>query len=528
MNEKWSLQEKVLAFKKRYFQLRLIAGTLLFLGFFGMLFLLAALLENLLWLDVTSRTWVFYLLVISLVSLLAYYIVVPLFYWFYPNKGLSNEEASVQIGEKISDVSDKLINALQLYGADNDLSAASYKQQEQQLKRIDFRKALDYKYLRFGLICVSLPLLVMLMLIAFNQSSDLTSAYARVVNYDTSFEKPAPFSFNLINEKLRFSNKEEVVVEVLVKGEVIPESLTLVNGKNTYSMNKENSAFTYNFGFLNEDTSFHLQANGFSSKEYDIRVYKVPSIEQIRLQLNYPPYTGKSNEVIEGTGNHTVPQGTTAKWELRAENSSVVSFIMDGSRIIAEEENGIFRLTKSNIKNDLAYRIGTSNENVVDFELLDYNLKMIEDEHPKIRVEKTAQNQLQELADYSIEFSDDYLVNSLKVVVLKEGDSLEKSVELLTVPTEKGALRYTFPQGVQLDSVGNYSYYFVAKDNDAVNGSKTARSQVFSHRKSTVSEQMEKEEEVLKESINALTKQAIDKKGDRRTNQGIVKGFKVF
>ena len=46
------------------------------------------------------------------------------------------------------------------------------------------------------------------------------------------------------------------------------------------------------------------------------------------MALNYPAYTGRRDEVLQGTGSATIPEGTTITWDLATQSTSQVSMIL--------------------------------------------------------------------------------------------------------------------------------------------------------------------------------------------------------
>ena len=52
----------------------------------------------------------------------------------------------------------------------------------------------------------------------------------------------------------------------------------------------------------------------------------VPTIANFEMVLQYPSYLGKKAEVIQGTGNAVVPEGTVVNWRINALATDKVSF----------------------------------------------------------------------------------------------------------------------------------------------------------------------------------------------------------
>jgi hypothetical protein len=79
------------------------------------------------------------------------------------------------------------------------------------------------------------------------------------------------------------------------------------------------------------------------------------------------------------------------------------------------------------------------------------------------------------------ESSDDYKLTSIRLVCYPESNQDEKQVVGISKPNSNfSQFYYTFPSGLKLDDGTTYYYYFISKDNDAIHGGKSVKSQVFS------------------------------------------------
>ena len=98
--------------------------------------------------------------------LLSVWLVVPLLKWARIGKGLSHEEASALIGQHFPEISDRLLNVLQLQrqlGAgsrpsDTSLLEASIEERASALQPVAFKRAIDWEKSK-GLLRYALPVL---------------------------------------------------------------------------------------------------------------------------------------------------------------------------------------------------------------------------------------------------------------------------------------------------------------------------------------------------------------------------------
>ncbi|NQX76665.1 MAG: hypothetical protein HRT75_02915, partial [Gilvibacter sp.] len=292
------IQQKLEQFIKKYYTNALIKGSLLFLAT-GLLYLLITLLvEHFLWLDSGGRAILFWAFVAVEVLLFARFIALPLTKLFQLQKGITHEEASRLIGNHFPEVSDKLLNVIQLNQnqRESELLAASIDQKAAELEPIPFKRAINYAgnlpYLKY----VAIPVLLFVVISMLGGKELFTDSYKRVVNYDTAYEPPAPFAFFLENESLDAIQHQSFTLRVATSGDFIPESAYLTYGGQRFLMKPVGPGlFQYEFKRPNADLDFRLTANSVTSIPYTLNVIEVPSLVAMEMQLDYPGYTGKTD-----------------------------------------------------------------------------------------------------------------------------------------------------------------------------------------------------------------------------------------
>src|SRR5690606_2342820 len=206
-----------------------IKGTILFFAI-GLLYLLITLLvEYFLWLNPMGRRILFWAFIFVELALFVRFIAFPLAKLFKLQKGINHEEASKIIGNHFPQVSDKLLNLIQLNHnqRESELLAASIEQKAEELRPIPFKSAVNFKrnakYLKYA----AIPVLVFIMFSVLGGTDIFSSSYKRVVHYDTAFEPPAPFSFLVLNENLNAIENKPFTLNVLAQGTVIPENASI-------------------------------------------------------------------------------------------------------------------------------------------------------------------------------------------------------------------------------------------------------------------------------------------------------------
>jgi len=264
--------------------------------------------------------------------------------------------------------------------------------------------------------------------------------------------------------------------------------------------------FQYRFEKPSKNIEFELTANDVISQPYELNVVAVPTIANFEMVLNFPSYLGKKSEVIRGTGNAVVPEGTKVTWKVEALATNAIEWQSQGqASSFANNENG-FTLSKT-ILHNTDYQILTSNNKVKNHEKLQYQVTTIKDQYPTITVAAAPDSLKLEKEIVLGQLSDDYGLTKLQVVYYPQDNP--DAAKRGTLPVKKDVydrFYYTFPDGLSLKEGVRYEYYFEVFDNDAVHNYKSAKSSVFSHKELT---QEEKREEALQEqnsNINSLEK----------------------
>ena len=69
------------------------------------------------------------------------------------------------------------------------------------------------------------------------------------------------------------------------------------------------------FQNLQRNTSYQIEAAGFSSPAYDITVVDRPNLKNFSVFLDYPDYLQRKDESLDNVGNLQVPEGTQVSWQ---------------------------------------------------------------------------------------------------------------------------------------------------------------------------------------------------------------------
>ncbi len=520
------IQQKLEQFIKKYYTNELIKGAILFFAIGLLYFLITLLVEYFLWLSPFGRTVLFWTFVVVELGLFVRFIAFPLAKLFKLQSGISQEEAAKIIGNHFPNVSDKLLNVIQLNQnyRESELLVASIDQKASELQPVPFSTAVNFnknaKYLKYA----AIPIFIFILFSLFGEKDIFSSSYKRVVNYETAYEPPAPFTFYVVNDNLTAVENKPFTLQIRTEGDVIPENASIVyNDENYYLKQSAPGVFEHTFEQPLDPIDFRLAANKVKSKVYTLDVLKTPSLVAFEMVLNYPSYTGKQDETLKSTGNATIPEGTRVTWKVNTKNTKAVHLkTKDTTYFFAVNEQeftynkGVFR--------KLDYAITTSNDFLKDYENLSFSLGVIRDAYPEIEVQSKQDSTDSQTTYFLGRVSDDYGLSKLRLVYFPIGEEDAKQTEILPInKTTVDQFVYTFPGAYPLEEGVAYEYYFEVFDNDIIHNYKSSKSGVYSFRKLTKDEEENEQLQNQDKSIKGMDKTLQDLKDQEKTLEELSK-----
>lgn len=520
MENQHLIYNKLEQFIKKFYTNELLRGTIFFVGIGLIYFLFTLFVEYFLWLKPAARTVLFWTFIVVELFLLLRFILFPIFKLFKLQKGINYDDASKIIGNHFTEVGDKLTNFLQLSQDTNksELLLASIDQKANTLQPIPFGNAINFgknkKYLPLAII----PILFFAFFYITGNSNFISQSLNRVVHYKEQFLPPAPFEFQLLNKNLQTEQNQDFLLKVKTVGKVVPENAMIFIGNESYFM-ESNKAGEFQFVIPKpkENLEFHMEANDVSSHEYELNVVTVPSIANFEMVLNFPGYLNKKSEVIKGTGNAVLPEGTRVTWRMNTLATQKVEWLDAASKFSFAKQDNQFLWSK-NIVQNTDYQIVTSNSKVQNYEKLNYQISVVKDQFPTISV-GNAPDSLKIEKNYVLgQVSDDYGLSKLQVVYYpKDKPNLAKRGTIAVKRDVYDQFVFAFPSNLPVEEGVSYEYYFEIFDNDALHNFKSTKSSVFSNRIAT---ETEKEDQVLQQqndNINSLEKSL--KTQDKQLNE---------
>ncbi len=520
MHDNYSLLiEKLDGFIRKFYINQLLRGALYTVGAVLGLFILLNVAEYYFYFNTGVRTAMFWgFAALSGVALYRW-VALPLMHYFHLGKVISHEQAAQIIGDHFANVKDKLLNILQLKQQSSnaiyaDLITASINQKSDEIKFVPFKAAIDLgknrKHLRWAL-----PPIMLLLFLLLGAPNIIREGTMRLWNSSTKFEKPAPFQFVVNADSLRTVQFADYVLKVKAEGAVLPNEMFINLGNVQYRLEK-NAAneFSYTFVNVQKDTEFKLFAAGLESDDYTLGVVKKPNILSFSTKLDFPEYVGRPDESLSNVGDLVIPQGTSIGWVFNVQNTDMLAlrFGNDGGNEAKRFDDELFQFNRRALR-DETYKIFISNNLLPNADSVAYTITVIPDLHPQIAVEEFKDSTNQKMLFFAGDASDDYgllnLTFNYQIKKTKGGQLPMNSTKIEKKVGKTADYNYTWDiRDLDLQPGDEVSYYFEVFDNDAVNGSKSARTGVMQYKMPTLDEfhqqQADNSEEIKKDLDEAI------------------------
>lgn len=483
------LKKHLKEYKKKYYKNLIIKGLILFLGLSLSALLVLSFLEHLGHFNSGIRTAFFFFYITTLLFASIKWIILPTKHLFNLQSELSDEEASIQIGQHFPDIGDRLLNTLQLADLSyeqNSLIAASIEQKSKALSTFSFSKAVDYSKNKSSAYRYLLaPATVFLIILLFLPEMFSESA-SRIVRYNENIIPVAPFQFNILNKELSVFKNENIKLEIQMMGNSIPEEVYFQEGSLKRKLQKQtNNTFTIQLSNISHDIEFKLYAAGFYSQYHSLKVLQRPEIKTFTININYPSYLKKDNLSLKNAGTITVPEGSAVEWKVNTENTNSVHVKFANETVFqkaTKSTNDTFTFSKI-VKQSTSFQLKGNNKHGENKSKIEYDIEVIKDEYPSISVKEFKDTITYSTLLLSGNIGDDYGIQSLNFnykLSKKPGIGTSKYTSK-RIPFAKNQTHQSYLHSVLLDSLNmqpgdQLEYYLSVSDNDGVNGSKTTRS----------------------------------------------------
>lgn len=520
-----SVKERLEKFIKQYYLNKVLRGFFLLGLSFIVLLLVFASIEYFGWFNSGTRAFLFYFYLAFNLVVLLYYVVHPFLKLAGIAKGISKEYAARIIGKHFERIEDKLLNLLQLQELSgtvkdagglhehDELLEAAISQKEQLLQPFPFVRAVEFKksfrYLRYlG------PAVIILIAIFSFRPDFLKDPVERISQYKVQFEKPAPFTFIIVNKELTAISKEDFNLKFTTRGEETPgEAFVEINGINYRAQQTGKNLFELVIPNLQSDISFRLNSQDFFSRDYTLKVIPKPGIRNFKVKLQYPAYTHRAHETLDNIGDLIVPRGTIVTWDYFTHhtNNLVVLF---GDQQKSMVKSGPERYSYAQrILEDATYSVQPVNEYIDTLSKVSYVIEVIPDEYPMIGAEELHDSLNDFMIYFTGEIADDYGFTGLyyRYAQVRDGDTLVNREAKLSIGMQENKQRFMYYKDLQQEGFlpgDQLVWYFEVKDNDQISGPKASRSYLSVYKIPGMAE-LEEMQDAMEEDIKSKLEKSI-------------------
>ncbi len=517
-------------------------GTCIVLGVLAAVWLVAAAVEAGFWLDTTPRTVLITGSAVAVLVVMATFLARPILQLIGLLARPSDEEIARRIGERYPEVSDRLLNLLQLAGgrssdAPEPMVDAAVRTLGEDVEPVPFEQTEDFTAARRAARMASLPVVGVLAFLLIAPSTFL-GASERLLAPRTAFERPAPFTVSVFPGHVGLVRGNSLSVSVRASGEV-PERLTLEvrpateAPPTTISMRPDsNGVFRHTVPGLREDLDYRIRAGRVQTDWYRATVKARPLVRTLRVRVSPPRYTGLPARSLDANvGDVTGLPGSVVELQASLGGPAVDSAALrfdDGSRTSLDVEDGTatgrFRLT-----GDGHYSlILQSADGVSNRDPIRYRLSLEPDARPSIAfVSPEADAQLEEdlVAQVRLRLRDDFGFSRLRLhyrLAEQRFGSGETSFSSIDLPLDRPSQvdqvvshEWLLAQESGLDLVPGdvVEYYAEVWDNDGFRGAKSSRSGTQRLRLASLAEKYQNLDDQTQETgdqMESLKQQAED------------------
>ena len=486
MNKELSeIHIKLEVFIKKYYQNQIIRGSLLFLIILLLFYLSLILAESVGHFSVTTRTILFFSTLSILTLSFYFWLAKPILAYFKISSSINEYQANEILQQHFPELKDQLKNILELENMRNSnystaLIEKAIQQKSSNIRLIPFEQAVKIKAnLKYAKI-IGLPILIISVLF-FYSPQILSESTKRILNYNQFYETPSPFSFVIENDSLSVKQGENLKLKIHTEGEYIPYPIFVEYGGVKHLLQKENdNLFSYEFKNINQSFKFHLKAEEYQSKSFEILALPNPKIIDFKIVISPPEYTHIPNQTLKNNGDFIAPEGSKIEWSFRTKDIENIWMKINDSLVSTQKiDNYIFK--RNDILNrNLQYSVNISNRLFKESDVLTFSAQVIPDEYPNINILSTSDSLHPTIFYFKGLADDDYGIEKIKFCYQFNNSKQISSISIPILNTE--ALQefyYAFDFKEVVKQGENISYYFEAWDNDKINGSKKSRSRIF-------------------------------------------------
>ena len=248
------------------------------------------------------------------------------------------------------------------------------------------------------------------------------------------------------------------------------------------------------------------------ARRFRLNAIPKPTLLNFETFLDYPAYTGLKDERVKNTAELTVPAGTEVSWKLHTKSALNAVFKTDDKQGKSTKNGDVFKWVDRILKS-AKILVKTSNAEVESGDSMEFNIQMISDNYPEIKMEEKPDTNSKKTIYMVGQINDDYGFNRLmfhfKFVDSKDeqkkGTGKSVAVSIDRARKKQGFYHFWDLNELDIQPEDKLEYYFEVWDNDGVYGSKSTKTtpQVFAAPSlNQINESVEKTTEKIKDDLS--------------------------
>ncbi|MCM1032092.1 MAG: hypothetical protein NC410_11700, partial [Oscillibacter sp.] len=323
----------------------------------------------------------------------------------------------------------------------------------------------------------SLIVAVLLFLFSWNHIG-FSKIYEDLSDYRTVRPKHE-LSFVLLNEDLNVEYGKSFKLKLALKTDGYSVDRVFIRyGGGEFLMNREDTAFVYDFEVVNNDIQFNFTALGQQSDFYKLKVLPSPLITAYKATVTPPAYTGLKAEVQQNTVDFRVLYGSRLRFDFSVVDVDSL-YLRQGDRfsLIPLNKKGNAATVNLNVRESGEYFLVGSNRFIPKKDLLNFTVTCVPDLYPGIQVTEMQDSLRTSLRYFYGVITDDYGFSALRFNYALNGGTNT----VIPVSFSKGMnvqefyFSFDFAEFAGMDE-SDINYYFEVFDNDNLSGPKSTRS----------------------------------------------------
>ena len=523
-------------------------GSAVTFGAIATVWLIVVAVEAGLWLGTTPRTALAVCVALLTLSVIGLYLGRPIGQLLGLVDRPSEEDVARSIGKKYPEVSDRLLNLLQLAQgrrshAPEPMIDRAVEHLGSEVDPVPFEEVETFDRARTAARLASLPVVAVLAFLLAAPSTFLDASH-RLLTPTTHYQRPAPFQLSVQPGDAQLVKGDSLQITVRATG-ATPPAVTLAlrsgneTGTETVTVRADRpGVYTHVVSGVRQTTEYRVEAQPVRTRWYRAEVLPRPLVRSLQVTLDPPAYTGLPERTLDANvGDVTGLPGTSVEVSTRLGGPAVDSAALafeDGS-VVPMRTSGAMATASFRLSDEGSYRVQLrSTDGVPNRDPIRYQLSLRADARPSVAFlspEQSAALQEDLAAELRLRLSDDFGFSRMQLfyrLAEQRFGSGQESFSSMDLPLEEPravdqqvVYDWLLAQDSGLDLVPGdvVEYYVKVWDNDAIAGFKSATTRRQTLRLPSLAEKYEaldKEQSAVEEQMENLKdeSESVDRQFD--------------